>query len=132
MSQVHELQQLLKNFGAAFNRHDADALISMMTPDCLFRTAMGATAGGTLVSGHAAVKKAFQDTFAAFPDAQWVSRGADLVLETRGLSEWTFIGTRASDGARIEADGVDVFTFRDGLIAIKDAYRKDRPPLAKA
>lgn len=25
---------------------------------------------------------------------------------------------------------VDVFTFRDGKIAVKNAYRKDRPALA--
>ena len=27
---------------------------------------------------------------------------------------------------------VDVFTFRDGKIAVKNAYRKDRPPVAVA
>ncbi|MNF16924.1 hypothetical protein D3C80_2201760 [compost metagenome] len=46
----------------------------------------------------------------------------------RGVSESTFRGTRA-DGARIEARMVDVFTFRDGKIAVKNAYRKDRPPV---
>ena len=45
-----------------------------------------------------------------------------------GVSESTFVGTRA-DGTRIEARMVDVFTFRDGKIALKNAFRKDRPPL---
>jgi taurine dehydrogenase small subunit len=127
MSNANEIQNLLKSFGEAFNRHDADALVNMMTPDCLFRTAIGSTAGGTQVSGREAVRKAFTDTFAAFPNACWNSRGPDLVIGERGISEWTLVATRASDGARIEVDGVDVFTLRDGLIAIKDAYRKDRP-----
>jgi hypothetical protein len=26
-------------------------------------------------------------------------------------------------------DGVDLFILRDGKIAVKDAYRKDRPPI---
>ena len=39
------------------------------------------------------------------------------------------MGTKA-DCSRIEARMVDVFTFRDGKIAVKNAYRKDRPPLA--
>ncbi len=25
---------------------------------------------------------------------------------------------------------VDIFTFRDGKIAVKNAFRKDRPPVA--
>ena len=43
-----------------------------------------------------------------------------------GVSEWRFTGTRA-DGTRIEVDGVDIFTFRDGRIPVKNAYRKQRP-----
>jgi len=27
---------------------------------------------------------------------------------------------------------VDVFTFKDGKIAVKNAFRKDRPPVAAA
>jgi len=46
----------------------------------------------------------------------------------RGVSESTFRGTKA-DGSRIEARMVDVFTFSDGKIAVKNAYRKDRPAL---
>ena len=46
----------------------------------------------------------------------------------RGVSEWTFTGTRA-DGARVEVTGCSVFTFRDGKIAVKNSYRKNRPPL---
>lgn len=125
-------QHLLKAFGQAFNRHDAQALIDMMTPDCTFRTAMGDSREGTVIRGRDAVKKAFEATFAAFPDAQWVSRGVDLVSGNRGFSEWTFVATRASDGARFDADGIDIFTFKDGLIHIKDAYRKDRPAIVSA
>ncbi|SIT39147.1 conserved hypothetical protein [Paraburkholderia piptadeniae] len=44
----------------------------------------------------------------------------------RGVSESTFRGTKA-DGSRVEARVVDVFTFRNGKIAVKNAYRKDRP-----
>jgi methyl-accepting chemotaxis protein/methyl-accepting chemotaxis protein-1 (serine sensor receptor) len=31
---------------------------------------------------------------------------------------------------RIEARGTDIFTFRDGKIAVKNAFRKDRPPVS--
>jgi ketosteroid isomerase-like protein len=41
------------------------------------------------------------------------------------VSEWTFTGTRR-DGTRVEVTGCDLFTFRDGRIAIKNSYRKNR------
>lgn len=44
----------------------------------------------------------------------------------RGVSEWVFTGTHA-EGWRIEAEGCDLFEFRDGLIAVKRAFRKERP-----
>jgi hypothetical protein len=45
------------------------------------------------------------------------------------VSEWIFTGTRR-DGTRVEVRGCDLFTFRDGKIAVKNSYRKNRPPLA--
>ena len=129
MKTEQDMQRLLKAFGEAFNRHDAQALIDMMTPDCMFKTALGPNREGTVISGRQAVKQAFEATFAAFPDAQWMSRGPDVVSGLRGFSEWIFKATRASDGAHFDVDGVDIFTFKDGLIHVKDAYRKDRPPV---
>ena len=64
------------------------------------------------------------------PDAQW-RNGKHFVHGERGISEWTFTGT-AADGTRIEVDGVDLFTFRDGKIASKNVFRKTRPNLPAA
>jgi ketosteroid isomerase-like protein len=47
------------------------------------------------------------------------------VTGDRGVSEWTFSGTR-SDGKRIEVNGCDLFTFLDGKIAVKNSFRKNR------
>jgi ketosteroid isomerase-like protein len=35
-----------------------------------------------------------------------------------------------ADGTRVEVHGCDLFTFRDGKIALKNSYRKNRLPLA--
>jgi ketosteroid isomerase-like protein len=51
------------------------------------------------------------------------------VCGDRGVSEWTFTGTYA-DGRRVEVRGCDLFRFRDGRIALKNSYRKNRPPIA--
>jgi ketosteroid isomerase-like protein len=119
---------LLENFTAAFNRHDVDRLLAMMTDDCVFEGAAGPEAYGIRFSGAEAVGAAFAQVWATFPDAHW-GRGRHFVHGDFGVSEWTFTGTRA-DGARIEAEGCDLFSFRDGKIALKRDFRKDRPLLA--
>jgi len=111
----------------AFNRHDADAVLSFMTEDCVFDAAAGAAAHGTRYQGRQEVRDAFAEVWATFGDARW-DAGPHRVDGDFGLSEWVFSGTRA-DGARIEAEGCDLFTFRDGKIALKRAFRKQRPLL---
>lgn len=118
---------MLQAFADAWNAHDVDALMRFMHDDCVFETAAGPDVCGTRHAGREAVRRAFAAAWANFPDAQW--RGArHFVAGDRGVSEWTFTGT-AADGTRVEVHGVDVFTFRDGKILVKDSFRKNRPPL---
>jgi ketosteroid isomerase-like protein len=119
--------ETLQAFTDAWNRHDIDALMSFMTEDCVFQTAGGRHACGERHEGHEAVRRAFAQAWQNFPDAQWRD-GRHFVHGDRGVSEWTFTGTKP-DGTRIEAEGCDLFVFRDGRIAVKNAFRKDRPPL---
>jgi ketosteroid isomerase-like protein len=46
------------------------------------------------------------------------------------VSEWTFTGTQ-KDGQYVEVTGCDLFTFRTGKIAVKNSYRKNRPPVSQ-
>ncbi|AEI80804.1 hypothetical protein CNE_2c18480 [Cupriavidus necator N-1] len=119
--------ELLQAFNDAWNRHDIEALMRFMADDCAFHGVAGPDLLGRSFIGREAVREGFQLAWQTFPDAQWVD-GDHFVVGDRGVSESTFRGTRA-DGARIEARMVDVFTFRDGKIAVKNAYRKDRPPV---
>ena len=120
----------LAAFSEAWNRHDIDALMSFMHPDCVFQTAGGPDACGTRVAGLDAVRKAFASAWEAVPDAQW-TRGRHFVHGDFGVSQWTFTGT-AADGSRIEGDGVDLFAFKDGKIVLKNVFRKARPNLPAA
>lgn len=122
--------QMLADFSAAWNRHDLPALMSFMHPECVFETVGGPEACGSRQIGPEAVAKAFESAWINFPDAQW-RNGRHFVAGDRGVSEWTFTGT-AADGSRIEADGVDLFTFKDGRILLKNVFRKQRPALPKA
>ena len=117
----------LAAFSDAWNAHDLPGLMSFMHTDCIFNTVAGPDVFGAQHVGHSAVATAFAAAWQSFPDAQWRD-GRHWVLGDRGVSEWTFTGT-AADGTRIEADGVDIFTFKDGKILVKNAFRKDRPRL---
>jgi steroid delta-isomerase-like uncharacterized protein len=115
----------LQAFADAWNRHDADALMAFMSGDCEFHASYGPDACGTRWVGRDAVRAGFVQAWTDFPDAQW-NHARHFVAGSRGVSEWTFTGTRASDGQRVEVDGVDVFTFDGDRIRVKDSYRKQR------
>jgi steroid delta-isomerase-like uncharacterized protein len=116
--------ETLQAFADAWNRHDADALMSYMSADCVFEASAGPDVCGTRYVGRAAVRAAYMEVWATFPDAHW-GGARHFVVGDRGVSEWTFTGTRV-DGTRVEVHGCDVFTFRDGKIALKNSYRKNR------
>jgi steroid delta-isomerase-like uncharacterized protein len=116
----------LQAFADAWNRHDIDGLMSFMTDDCVFEASAGAEVCGARYAGRDAVRAGFSEVWATYPDAHWAG-ARHFVQGDRGVSEWTFSGTRA-DGTRVEVNGCDLFTFRDGKIHVKNSYRKNRSP----
>lgn len=123
-------ESTLAAFAEAWNRHDLDALMSFMHDDCVFETAAGPDACGTRHVGRDAVRAAFPAAWAPLPDAQW-RNGRHFVHGDFGVSQWLFTGT-AADGTRVEVEGVDLFRFKDGKIALKNVFRKQRPNLPAA
>ena len=119
--------EVLQAFADAWNRHDAEALMSFMSDDCVFEASAGPDICGTRYAGREAVRASFAEVWATFPDAHW-GNARHFVHEERGVSEWTFTGTR-EDGTRVEVHGCDLFAFRDGKIVLKNSYRKNRQPL---
>ena len=117
----------LQSFADAFNAHDIKAIMSHMTADCIFEASAGPDVNGQKFVGQERVKKAFEDVFETFPDAHW-SNPRHFILDDRGFTEWTFTGTK-KDGTKVEVTGCDLFTFKDGKIAIKNSYRKNLLPI---
>ena len=117
-------KDFLQSFADAFNAHDIKAIMSHMTENCVFEASAGPDADGEKFTGQEQVKKAFENVFATFPYAYW-NNPRHFVKDNRGFSEWTFTGTKA-DGTKVEVTGCDLFTFKDGKIAIKNSYRKNR------
>lgn len=125
MAQSNNITQtFLQSFVDAFNAHDVKLIMSHMTDDCVFEASAGPESVGKRYAGQQQVKQAFEEVFATFPDAHW-GNARHFIFGNKGLSEWIFTGTR-QDGTRVEVTGCDIFTFKDGKIAIKNSFRKNR------
>ena len=120
-------EDFLQSFAAAFNAHDLKAIMAHLTDDCVFEASAGPDANGEKFSGQEQVRKAFEQVFATYSEAHW-GAAKHVVSGDRGFSEWIFTGTK-TDGTKVEVAGCDLFTFRDGKIAVKNSYRKNRVPI---
>ncbi|MGB2851244.1 MAG: nuclear transport factor 2 family protein [Solirubrobacterales bacterium] len=116
-----DLGAFIDRYDRAWNEGDVDTIISMHTADMVFCN----HTRGVRVEGEE-VRALLEETFRAQPDLRFRGRrryvGPDFVV-----SEWTAAATD-SDGQAIEWDGIDVFPFRDGLIARKDVYSGSHAP----
>ena len=125
MTNTLTAQDLSDTFDA-FNRHDVDGVMKCFADDCVFYTVGGDEAYGAKIEGAEAIAMAFSAVWAGMKDAHW-DHHSHFVCGDRAVSEWTFSGTDAN-GMRVEAQGADLFTLRDGKIIVKQALRKSRPP----
>ncbi len=119
-------EDFLQSFADAFNAHDINAIMSHMTDDCVFQASAGPDFDGESYTGQVQVRNAFENVFTTFPDAHW-GNPRHFISGDRGFTEWIFTGTKL-DGAKVEVTGCDLFTFKNGKIAIKNSYRKNRLP----
>ena len=119
--------ELLEEFADAWNRHDLEGLMSIMTPDSVLEASSGNFVDGTRSEGQDGVRNAFAYVIEQFPDARW-GGAKHVVFGDREFSEWSFTGT-LSEGFRVQMNGCDLFTFRDNKIAIKNSTRRNRPPV---
>lgn len=117
-----EAVTMLKAITAAFDAHDLDAILTHFDPDAVFEAPRGPDAWGQRFHGTEAIRDAFAARFSGIPDIRYL-RDEHFVDGDRGASEWTLSGT-TNAGQRIEVQGCDLWTLRDGRVARKDSYWK--------
>jgi ketosteroid isomerase-like protein len=122
------LQEVLANHTDAWNQHDLETLMSLFAEDCVFEASVGDEVCGKRYRGYTEVKEAFAEVLETIPDAQWGNARHYGLAPGYGVSEWTLTGT-LPDGRRLEVNGCDLLTVRDGKIISKNSYRKQRPPI---
>ncbi|SUA64250.1 hypothetical protein RP300_00398 [Oligella urethralis] len=120
---------ILRAYTQAWNDHDIDTIMSMMAEDCVFYTIAGPTAMGTEHRGTEQVRAAFESAWKNFPDAAWLDGQFYLLDENKAMSTSRFKGTDLN-GAKHDAQMVDLFEFDGDKIKVKNAFRKNRPPIS--
>ena len=104
--------EMLQAFANAWNRHDVDDLMSLMTDDCVFESSAGDDVCGTRYVGAEAVRIGYAKAWKDFPDAKWAD-SSHFVIGNRGVSEWIFSGTYA-DSKRVEVAGATFLASETG------------------
>ncbi len=117
---------LVQEIVAAFNARDVERIMSYFAEDCTFYASRGDERCGERIHGKDAVGKYLSDRFKVIPDMHWVPI-SDHVYDDRAVSVWTVKGTGAN-GEMIDAQGCDLWEFRDGKVLNKDTYWKIRYP----
>lgn len=115
-------EQVLKDFLAAFNRHDLEAIMSYFAEDCVFYMPRGASPRGDRYTGKAEVRAGLAKRFEGIPNVHY-GEDKHWVCSDLGVSEWTLTGT-STTGQSIEVRGVDLLEFAAGKIIRKDSFWK--------
>lgn len=119
-SSNHTAAQVVDRFNEAFNRHDVDAVMALMTEDCVFENTRPRP-DGERYQGQAAVREFWEQFFARSPDARFDAEEVFAVGD-RCVVRWVYTWVR--DGEQGHVRGVDLFRVRDGRVAEKLSYVK--------
>jgi ketosteroid isomerase-like protein len=111
---------VIDRFNDAFNRHDSEALESLLTDDTVFEDTSPAP-DGKRVEGKAAVLAFWREWFVRNPDARFEAEEI-IISGDRGVVRWIYRKIR--NGEPWHLRGVDIFKVRDGKVAAKLAYVK--------
>ena len=113
-------RRVVDHFNEAFNRHDPDAVASLLTDDTVFEDT-SPVPDGSRIEGKAAVAEFWRGWFERNPDARFEVEEM-IVTGDRAVVRWVYRKMR--DGRPWHLRGVDLFTVRDGKVAAKLAYVK--------
>ncbi|MGH8964544.1 MAG: nuclear transport factor 2 family protein [Actinomycetes bacterium] len=112
---------VLARFSAAFGSGDVDAIMALMTEDCVFEST-GPAPDGVRHEGAAAVRAVWEQVFGGTKDPQFTEEES-FVAGDRAVLRWTFSWTEP-DGSPGHVRGVDVLRLRGGKVAEKLSYVK--------
>ena len=112
---------VIDRFNEAFNRHDVEGIMALMTNDVVFENT-SPRPDGERYDGQESVRGFWEQFLASSPNARFESEdifaGGDRCA-VRWIYNWT-----DAEGKSGHVRGVDVFRVRDGKVAEKLSYVK--------
>ena len=112
--------EAIERFNEAFNTHDVDAIMRLMTEDVVFDNTH--PPDGKRYEGAAAVAGFWTTLFSSRPRA-WFDTEDLIATGDRCVTQWLF--TFDSDDPSVgHVRGVDIFRVRDGKVCEKFPYVK--------
>jgi ketosteroid isomerase-like protein len=112
---------VIQRFHDAFNQHDVQAIMDLMTDDCVFENTYPPP-DGERFEGQAAVRAFWQRLFSESPQAYFEVEDIFANAE-RGVIRWRYRWLN-DDGTPGHIRGVDIFRVSDGKVAEKLSYVK--------
>lgn len=114
-------KEVVDKFNEAFGRGDVEAVMQLMTDDCVFEDTEPAPDGTRLV-GQAEVRAYWQEMFKN--GAQDFMAEELFVAGDRAVVRWLYRWADDIPGQPGHVRGVDIITVRDGKVSEKLSYVK--------
>lgn len=111
---------VIEDFNEAFGRADVDAIMALMTDDCVFESTSPAPDGQAYV-GQRDVRRYWERFFSETVSPEFA---AEEIFGSggRAVCRWRF--TWGKESAKGHVRGVDILRVRDGKVAEKLSYVK--------
>src|SRR3954466_12234857 len=116
MNSADDTAAIIGRFNEAFNRHDVDGVMALMTDDVVFENT-SPTPDGERYEGQSAVRGFWERFFSESPNARFEAEDI-FTAGDRCAFRWRY------DWGSGHIRGVDLFRVRDGKVAEKLSYVK--------
>jgi len=115
------MKKLIENFNQAFNFHDVDTMMSLMTEDCIFDNTFPPP-DGEIIQGRENVQIFWNTFFKNSPHAR-IEIEELMYCGDRIIQRWVYHWQEQNE-IKGHVRGVDIFQIRDSLIHEKRSYVK--------
>ena len=122
LANVDVTLERLHEIADAFARRDVDGIVNSFAEDGEFRNARGPDFWGQSYKGKAAIRSYFDAAVRLDRRRAW-KHTSEFICGNRAVTEWHRTATLKS-GEKQSWLGCDLYTFRRGLIVMKDTYIK--------
>tara|TARA_B100000963_G_scaffold342169_1_gene342767 strand:- start:50 stop:442 length:393 start_codon:yes stop_codon:yes gene_type:complete len=116
--------ELVDAIGHAFNSNNIDAVMQYFVDDATFDHASGPDIYGLRIEGADAIRAAFASLFDSVKSVHWTTLNTGIA-DNKAYCEYRRVA-KLKNGEVQDFHSVDILTFRDGKIAHKDTYYKNR------